>query len=51
MQPDLPVRLQKNISLTRGDRSKYYLVGNLTPYGYNDWAFADGNIHEIDGRL
>jgi NADPH2 dehydrogenase len=49
--PDLPVRLQKNISLTRGDRSKYYLVGNLTPYGYNDWAFADGNIHEIDGRL
>ncbi|KAN0090737.1 hypothetical protein V8E55_004303 [Tylopilus felleus] len=41
----------KNISLTRGDRSKYYLVGNLTPYGYNDWAFADGNIHEIDGRL
>ena len=51
IQPDLPVRLQKNISLTPGDRSKYYLAGNLTPYGYSDWAFADGNSHEIDGRL
>ena len=30
-QPDLPVRLQKNIPLTPGDRTLHYLSGNLTP--------------------
>ncbi|KAF8550084.1 NADH:flavin oxidoreductase/NADH oxidase [Imleria badia] len=49
--PDLPVRLQENIPLTRGDRTKYYLAGNLTPFGYNDWPFADGNVREIDAKL
>ncbi|KAF9233630.1 hypothetical protein BU15DRAFT_90270 [Melanogaster broomeanus] len=42
--PDLPVRLQKDIPLTPGDRFTYYLPGNLTPTGYNDWPFADGSI-------
>ncbi|KAF8446358.1 hypothetical protein L210DRAFT_3392458 [Boletus edulis BED1] len=42
--PDLPVRLRKNIPLTPSDRSKYYLRGNLTPFGYNDWPFADGSV-------
>jgi len=51
-QPDLPVRLQKNIPLTAKDRSKYYMAVNLTPFGYNDWPFADGNVGTwIDGRL
>ena len=50
-QPDLPVRLRENIPLTPGDRSKYYLGGNLTPFGYNDWPFADGSVREIDGKL
>jgi len=49
--PDLPARLQKNLSLTPSDRSKYYLVGNLTPAGYNDWPFADGNVQRINGNL
>ena len=50
-KPDLPVRLQKNVALTAPDRSKYYLTGNLTPLGYNDWPFADGTVTGIDGRL
>ena len=47
-QPDLPVRLQKNLPLTPKGRSTYYLLGDLTPHGYNDWPFADGNVHGID---
>jgi len=43
--PDLPARLQKNLPLAPTDRSKYYLQGNLTPFGYNDWPFADGIVH------
>ncbi|KAG9317000.1 hypothetical protein JVU11DRAFT_1180 [Chiua virens] len=42
--PDLPMRLRKNLPLMRGDRSTYYLSGNLTPLGYNDWPFADGKV-------
>ncbi|KAG6378330.1 hypothetical protein JVT61DRAFT_14053 [Boletus reticuloceps] len=49
--PDLPVRLQEDIPLTPPDRSKFYLVGNLTPSGYSDWSFADGNVRETDGKL
>lgn len=50
-QPDLPLRLQKNLHLTPGDRSKYYQPGNLTPLGYNDWPFADGNAQEAVVKL
>ncbi|KAG6370312.1 hypothetical protein JVT61DRAFT_12265 [Boletus reticuloceps] len=49
--PDLLVQLQKNIPLTRSDRSKYYLAGNLTPFGYSDWSFADGGVQQVDARL
>ncbi|EIW75739.1 FMN-linked oxidoreductase [Coniophora puteana RWD-64-598 SS2] len=38
--PDLPRRLRDNILLTAPDRSKFYLMGNLTPEGYTDWPFA-----------
>ncbi|KAG6371573.1 hypothetical protein JVT61DRAFT_9282 [Boletus reticuloceps] len=44
VQPDLSVRLRKNIALTPSDLSKYYLRGNLTPFGYNDRPFADGSV-------
>ncbi|KAF9238925.1 hypothetical protein BU15DRAFT_88172 [Melanogaster broomeanus] len=49
--PDLPARLRKNIPLAPGDRSTYYLQGNLTPTGYNDWPFADDSIPGVDARL
>ena len=51
VQPDLPARLQENVPLTRSDRSKFYLVGDMTPLGYNDWSFADGTVREIEGEL
>ena len=38
-QPDLPKRLQKDIPLTIGDRSKYYLPES--PLGYIDYPFAE----------
>ena len=50
-QPDLPIRLQKNLTLTRPDRSTYYLRGNLTPLGYSDWPFADGPAIGVEGKL
>ncbi|KAI9572306.1 hypothetical protein HD554DRAFT_2036298 [Boletus coccyginus] len=49
--PDLPVRLRENIPLTAKDRSKYYMAGNLTPFGYSDWPFADGSVRGVDGKL
>jgi NADPH2 dehydrogenase len=49
--PDLPARLLKDIPLTTGGRSTYYLKGNLTPTGYNDWPFADGSVPGVDARL
>ncbi|KAF8441650.1 hypothetical protein L210DRAFT_436596 [Boletus edulis BED1] len=51
VQPNLPVRLQEDIPLTPPDQSKLYQVGNLTPSGYSDWPFADGNVRETDGKL
>lgn len=41
-QPDLPVRLQKDIPLTKGDRSTYYTYES--PIGYIDYPFADGTV-------
>ncbi|KAF8837212.1 FMN-linked oxidoreductase [Paxillus ammoniavirescens] len=46
--PDLPARLQNDTPVIPGDRSTYYLPGNLTPLGYSDWPFVDGNV---GGRL
>ncbi|EGN94613.1 hypothetical protein SERLA73DRAFT_188595 [Serpula lacrymans var. lacrymans S7.3] len=39
--PDLPLRLFKNIPLSPGDRAAYYQPGNFTPIGYTDWPFAE----------
>ncbi|KAH7904663.1 hypothetical protein BJ138DRAFT_1130863 [Hygrophoropsis aurantiaca] len=40
--PDLPLRLLKDISLTPADIPKHYQPGNLTPSGYTDWPFTEG---------
>ncbi|KAI3619954.1 hypothetical protein WG66_002788 [Moniliophthora roreri] len=38
--PDLPVRLEKNLPLTKYDRSKFYVVGDASGQGYTDYRFA-----------
>ncbi|KAF7342493.1 putative inactive dehydrogenase EasA [Mycena venus] len=38
--PDLPARLEKDVPLTAYDRSTFYLVGENSPQGYTDQAFA-----------
>ncbi|KAJ7700498.1 FMN-linked oxidoreductase [Mycena rosella] len=38
--PDLPVRLEKNIALHPYDRSTFYLPGQDVPTGYTDQPFA-----------
>jgi NADPH2 dehydrogenase len=40
VQPDLPVRLQKNIPLHPYDRPTFYLPGLDAPTGYTDQPFA-----------
>ncbi|KAJ7269570.1 NADH:flavin oxidoreductase/NADH oxidase [Mycena rebaudengoi] len=39
--PDLPVRLEKNMALNPYDRPTFYLPGQDTPTGYTDYPFAD----------
>ena len=38
-QPDLPLRILKNIPLNAGDRTTYYSFEE--PKGYIDYPFAD----------
>ncbi|KAJ6466499.1 hypothetical protein C8R45DRAFT_839239, partial [Mycena sanguinolenta] len=38
--PDLPYRLINDITLTVGDRSRYYALGSVDPKGYTDYPFA-----------
>ncbi|KAJ7871888.1 hypothetical protein B0H14DRAFT_3860580 [Mycena olivaceomarginata] len=38
--PDLPARLAQNAPLAGYDRSTFYLIGENTPRGYTDHAFA-----------
>ncbi|PSR83728.1 hypothetical protein PHLCEN_2v5627 [Hermanssonia centrifuga] len=38
-QPDLPLRLQKNIALTKGNRETYYTPESAV--GYTDYPFAE----------
>ncbi|KAJ7108356.1 hypothetical protein C8R43DRAFT_962901 [Mycena crocata] len=38
--PDLPLRLEKDISLNPYDRSTFYLMGQDVPTGYTDQPFA-----------
>jgi len=39
--PDLPVRLKKNIPLTPYNRDAFYLEGDTSGKGYTDYPFAD----------
>lgn len=42
LQPDLPVRWQKDIPADKGDRSTYYTVESSQ--GYTDYPFSDGSV-------
>ncbi|KAJ7633123.1 NADH:flavin oxidoreductase/NADH oxidase [Roridomyces roridus] len=39
--PDLPLRLEKNLPLNPYDRSTFYLAGQNDPKGYTDYPFAE----------
>ncbi|KAH7890597.1 hypothetical protein F5I97DRAFT_1826692 [Phlebopus sp. FC_14] len=45
--PDLPVRIQKDVPLTPTDQATHYQPGNLTPLGYSDFPFADGRVEAV----
>lgn len=53
IQPDLPARIKKNITLTPYDRSKFYIP--KVPEGYVDYTFADKeseeNLKRVDKKL
>ncbi|PBK87111.1 FMN-linked oxidoreductase [Armillaria gallica] len=38
--PDLPARLEKNIPLTKYDRSTFYMPGDTSGVGFTDYSFA-----------
>jgi len=42
--PDLPLRLEKDIPLTKSDRSTFYAFGS--PKGYIDYPFASFEIND-----
>ncbi|EPS98159.1 hypothetical protein FOMPIDRAFT_1024739 [Fomitopsis schrenkii] len=42
--PDLPLRLAKNLPLLRGNRDTYYTQG---PEGYVDYSFAEGSFAKL----
>ena len=44
-QPDLPLRLKKNLPLTEYDRAKFYNAGEAS--GYVDYPFAPENEAEL----
>ncbi|KII86958.1 hypothetical protein PLICRDRAFT_114056 [Plicaturopsis crispa FD-325 SS-3] len=39
--PDLPLRLKKDLPLNEGDRATYYVYGSTDPKGYTDYPFAE----------
>lgn len=43
-QPDLPIRLAKNLPLTKGNRDTYYIPG---PEGYTDYPFAEERFAKL----
>ncbi|KAF5353714.1 hypothetical protein D9758_008657 [Tetrapyrgos nigripes] len=43
--PDLPYRLEHDISLSNYDRTTFYLPNSVDPKGYTDYPFAEGNPH------
>ncbi|KAI0313542.1 FMN-linked oxidoreductase [Amylostereum chailletii] len=46
--PDLPIRLEKDIPLTPYDRSSFYTPGTTT--GYNDFGFATESLDILAAR-
>lgn len=44
-QPDLPLRLRKNLPLTPWNRAVYYTPED--PHGYTDYPFAEENREEL----
>ncbi|KAJ6550041.1 hypothetical protein B0H19DRAFT_1160274 [Mycena capillaripes] len=42
--PDLPTRLEQDVPLTPFDRTTFYIVGEDSPRGYTDHAFATGTV-------
>ncbi|KAF9254266.1 NADH:flavin oxidoreductase/NADH oxidase [Marasmius fiardii PR-910] len=44
--PDLPARLEKDIPLTPYDHSTFYFMGDTTPRGYTDYAFAHDDVRD-----
>jgi len=48
--PDLPLRLKRNVALNQGNHQTYYLHGNFTPLGYTDYPFID-EVDETAARL
>lgn len=44
-QPDLPLRLKKDLPLTEYDRSKFYVTGSTE--GYADYPYAAENAKEL----
>ena len=43
-QPDLPLRLAKDLPLTKGNRDTYYTQGTE---GYIDYPFAEDGFAEL----
>ena len=44
LQPDLPLRLAKNLPLAKGDRETYYTQGTE---GYIDYPFAEEDFARL----
>lgn len=45
IQPDLPLRLKKNLPLTKYDRQTFYEAE--AEKGYSDYPFAPENVAEL----
>ncbi|KAF5353345.1 hypothetical protein D9756_007794 [Leucocoprinus leucothites] len=41
--PDLPIRLEKNLALTPYNRKTFYLMGDTTGEGYTDYPFSSAS--------
>lgn len=47
-QPDLPLRLKKDLPLAKYDRSKFATA--LSDEGYADYPFSPENVEELGGN-
>lgn len=48
-QPDLPLRLKKDLPLTKYDRSHFYTAESEE--GYSDYSVAPENVEELAGNV